>query len=71
MRTRTRASLLAAAALVAAQTASAVTLTRGPYLNTPTPNGITIRWRTDVPTSSRVKVGPAPGSLTSTLASPA
>jgi hypothetical protein len=55
--------LLAIAALIAAQTASAVTVTRGPYLQTPTPNGITVRWRTDVATSSRVKVGPAPGSL--------
>jgi len=63
MSTRTRASLLAIAALVAAQAASAVTVTRGPYLQTPTPNGITVRWRTDVATSSRVKVGPAPGSL--------
>jgi len=52
------------AALVTAQAASAVTITRGPYLNTPTQNGITLRWRTDAPTSSRVKVGPAPGSLT-------
>jgi len=48
MRTRARASLLAMAALVTAQAASAVTITRGPYLNTPTQNGITLRWRTDI-----------------------
>ena len=63
MRTTALASLLAVAALIGAQAASAVTVTRGPYLNTPTQNGITIRWRTDAPTSSRVKTGPAPGSL--------
>lgn len=28
---------------------------RGPYLQQPTTDGITIRWRTDVPTSSRVQ----------------
>ena len=61
MRTRTRASLLAIAALVAAPAAFAVTITRGPYLNTPTASGITIRWRTDAPTSSRVTGRPRAG----------
>lgn len=64
MNIRARASLLATAAFFAAHTASAVTVTRGPYLQTPTVNGMTVRWRTDVATSSRVKIGPAPGSLT-------
>ena len=32
----------------------AQTVTRGPYLQTPTPNSITVRWRTDVATDSSV-----------------
>src|SRR5262249_47546335 len=55
--------LAVAATTLVVHVASAVTVTRGPYLNTPTQNGITVRWRTDVATSSRVKVGPVPGSL--------
>ena len=38
-------------------------ITRGPYLQRPAPDGIVVRWRTDVPTDSRVLCGPAPGSL--------
>jgi 3',5'-cyclic AMP phosphodiesterase CpdA len=33
----------------------AQTITRGPYLQQPTAEGVTIRWRTDVPTDSRVE----------------
>ena len=36
---------------------------RGPYLQTGTPTGIVVRWRTDVPTDSRVRFGLEPGSL--------
>jgi len=39
------------------------TLTRGPYLQTATRTGITIRWRTGTATDSRVRWGPAPGDL--------
>ncbi|MBO0929444.1 metallophosphoesterase [Fibrella aquatilis] len=35
----------------------AQTITRGPYLQRVTPTGITVRWRTDVPTDSRVRYG--------------
>ncbi|WP_373515852.1 hypothetical protein [Persicitalea sp.] len=28
---------------------------RGPYLQRPTADGITVRWRTDTPTDSRVQ----------------
>jgi hypothetical protein len=53
---------LAAAALAPAL-AGAVTVTRGPYLQTATPTGVIVRWRTDVPTDSRVTFGAAPGAL--------
>lgn len=39
-------------------------LLRGPYLQSATSTSIIIRWRTDVPTDSRVAFGPAPGSFT-------
>src|SRR5678815_4686297 len=32
-------------------------VTRGPYLQNATPHSIVIRWRTDVPTQSRVRYG--------------
>lgn len=44
--------------------AEAASVTRGPYLQTGTPNSIVVRWRTDTATDSRVRYGPAPGSLT-------
>lgn len=39
------------------------TVTRGPYLQRGTPDEVTIHWLTDVPTESRVWIGPDPGSL--------
>ncbi|MBM4247440.1 MAG: metallophosphoesterase family protein [Deltaproteobacteria bacterium] len=53
------------AALLVASGAQAQTVTRGPYLQIPTPGGIVVRWRTDVPTDSRVAIGAAPGALSS------
>ncbi len=47
--------------------AHAVTVTRGPYLQTQTTSSIIVRWRTDVPTDSRVSFGAAVGSLTNTV----
>ncbi|MHC4429991.1 MAG: metallophosphoesterase, partial [Planctomycetota bacterium] len=38
-------------------------VTRGPYLQLGTDSGIIVRWRTDVPTDSRVSYGTDPGSL--------
>ena len=38
-------------------------LTRGPYLQMGTPEGVTIRWRSDVPADSLVEYGDAPGNL--------
>jgi hypothetical protein len=45
-----------------AGTAFAVELTRGPYLQNASDRAITVRWRTDVATDSRVWVGAAPGA---------
>lgn len=36
---------------------------RGPYLHTATSSGITVCWKTDVPTDSRVRYGTTPGAL--------
>jgi hypothetical protein len=47
--------------------ADALTVTRGPYLQTGTDNSITIRWRTDTNSDSRVSYGTAPGSLSSNV----
>ncbi|MCB9048936.1 MAG: metallophosphoesterase [Lewinellaceae bacterium] len=42
---------------------SAQTIIRGPYLQSGTPSGMTIKWRTDVPTSTRLWYGSSPSSL--------
>ncbi|MEO6538360.1 MAG: metallophosphoesterase [Ferruginibacter sp.] len=39
-------------------------LTRGPYMNAALQTGVTIRWRTDVPTDTKVNFGATAGSLT-------
>lgn len=44
---------------------------RGPYLQAGTPTSLVIRWRTDLPTDSRVHYGPAPGALGSQASDPA
>lgn len=45
-------------------------VTRGPYLQMATPSGISIRWRTDTATNSRVKLGTVQGSLTTIVDEP-
>lgn len=57
--------------LGAAQPASAAVLERGPYLQTPTPESMVLKWRTDVATDSVVNFGDAPTNLTSTVSTPA
>ena len=42
---------------------SAQQVVRGPYLQLGTPTSIEIRWRTDLPTTSRVRYGASPGNL--------
>lgn len=61
MKTVAALSLLACAAVCFAAPPAGAALTRGPYLQNATPNAITIRWRTDTATSSRVWVGAVPG----------
>ena len=62
---------LAALVVLGGHAAHALTVTRGPYLQTATPSGIIVRWRTDVATDSRVRFGAAPGSLSETADDPA
>jgi hypothetical protein len=55
---------LVATLLCAASASVAQEITRGPYLQTGTPNSIIVRWRTDIPTDDRVLYGPQPDQLT-------
>jgi hypothetical protein len=57
-----RAMTLATLGLIVPTLAVSAVVTRGPYLQSGSTSRITIRWRTDVPTDSRVTCGPAPGS---------
>jgi Calcineurin-like phosphoesterase/Purple acid Phosphatase, N-terminal domain len=45
---------------------TSVSVTRGPYLQMAAPNGVTVRWRTDAATNSRVRFGTSQGALTLT-----
>lgn len=45
---------------------TAVSVTRGPYLQKAAPDRMTIRWRTSAPTDSRVRYGLSASALTST-----
>ncbi len=47
--------------------ATAVAVTRGPYLQSATPTSVVIRWRTDAASDSRVGYGPSPDALGSTV----
>jgi predicted MPP superfamily phosphohydrolase len=58
------AVLCGAAYLPAAHSQS---LTRGPYLQMGTPTTQVVRWRTDVATDSRVRLGASPGALTTSV----
>src|ERR1051325_671304 len=59
-----------AAAVLAAFSVEALTVTRGPYLQIGGPNRIVIRWRTDTASESRVRYGTAVGSLTAVADNP-
>ncbi len=69
---------LSAFLLFSAEALQAQTLTRGPYLQTGKQDSITIRWRTNVVSNSKVTWGPAyivspgvyPNSLTQDVATP-
>ncbi len=45
-------------------------VTRGPYLQSGTPSGVVVRWRTNFATDSRVRYGTTQGSLTSNADNP-
>src|SRR3954462_4241706 len=45
--------------------AQSANLSRGPYMNLATQTGVIIRWRTDIPTDSKVSYGTSSGNLTS------
>jgi hypothetical protein len=47
-----------------------VALVRGPYLHVATPDSVVVRWRTDLPSESRVSFGPAPNDLATTVTEP-
>jgi hypothetical protein len=49
--------------LLLPQSIFAAMLTRGPYLQSGTSQGVTIRWRTDVPTDSEVRLGSSVNNL--------
>jgi hypothetical protein len=52
---------------LAAGDAHALSVTRGPYLQTGTSTGLIVRWRTDTASDSRVRVGTSPTDLTLTF----
>ena len=54
--------------LYSSSSASAETVTRGPYLQTATPTSVVVKWRTDVPTDSQVSYGTLLGHLTKQVA---
>src|SRR2546430_5311790 len=57
-------TLVLALALGQSVLAATVSVKRGPYLQTGTPTGVTVRWRTDVQTDSCVRYGTSLSSLT-------
>lgn len=61
----TRCPLVLAIAVVTSTAASAggPQIVRGPYLQQLASSGVIVRWRTDVPTDSRVRYGSVPGQL--------
>jgi len=46
-------------------------VTRGPYLQMGTSDSVAVRWRTALPSDSRVRYGPSPGSLSEVTDDPA
>ncbi|MDM5177934.1 DNRLRE domain-containing protein [Massilia sp. DJPM01] len=58
-------SCVALLVLFSSSLAFAATVVRGPYLQSASSDSITVRWRTDTATDSRVHYGTSSGSLTS------
>lgn len=61
------ALVLFTGALLLAGGVQAQTLTRGPYLQMGTAGSQSVRWRTDVATTTRLEVGTSPDSLTKVI----
>ena len=53
--------------LIGQTSAPTASVTRGPYLQMGTANAMTLRWRTNIPTDSRVQYGTLQGSLSQTV----
>jgi hypothetical protein len=62
--------LTLATVCLAASTAAAQTITRGPYLQSAAPTSMTVRWRTSLATASRVDLGNVAGVYTRTVTDP-
>jgi hypothetical protein len=62
--------LVLAVATVAPSAAGALGLERPPYLQLGTPSSMVVRWRTDTPSESLLRYGPAPGQLTTVIQAP-
>ena len=69
MRNAQKLSLFAILIHCALAPALAQTVTRGPYLQMPTPNSITIQWRTDQATDAVVRYGTSPGNYPASASS--
>jgi len=61
---RVAASAIAVLLSFAFAAANALSVTRGPYLQTVTPDSVIVQWRTDEATTARVRFGTAAGELT-------
>ena len=64
---RAASLLLIALGLASVYSATATQLLRGPYLQLKTTTNVVIRWRTDLPTDSRVKFGTNVAALTQSV----
>jgi hypothetical protein len=56
-------SVTSAAVRIEARTPPPANLVRGPYLQVGTPTNVIVKWRTDVPSTSRVRYGTSQGNL--------
>mgnify|MGYP001474845745 FL=1 len=62
-----RKSLLFITLCLGSMSLFAQNVVRGPYLQNPTPSSIVVRWRTDVPTDSKVQFGSTLAGISNTI----
>jgi hypothetical protein len=60
-------ALVFVATLLSSGSAVAQTLVRGPYLQTPTADGVIVSWRTDPPSDTKLAYGPSDNQLNSVI----